>query len=337
MPTQGSPGLGSIPAFNVSLQGPAGPPGTPGTPGTPGVKGDPGEPGAKGDPGAPGVDGADGADGIAEAPIDGTPYSRMDAGWAPAAAGGGGSSDWVDITNKPATFPPDVHSHAYADITAKPATFPPSTHSHAQADITNLVTDLGNKQAGDATLTALAGLNAAAGLVEQTGTDAFTKRALGVAAGTSVPTRADADTRYAALVHTHAQADVTNLVSDLGLKAPLASPVFTGTPTAPLPAVGDNTTRVATTEWVKDQYLENSGTNNPASLAAGAVDTIQTMTVTGAAVGDYCLASFSVDLLGVTLLAWVSAANTVKYQFQNKTAGVQDLANGTVRVRVWKQ
>lgn len=332
MPTQGSPGLGSIPAFNVSLQGPAGPPGTPGAPGPPGP---PGTPGVKGDPGEPGVDGADGADGIAEAPIDGTPYSRMDAGWAPAAAGGG-SSDWVDITGKPATFPPTVPI-AWSDISGEPATYPPSTHSHAQADITNLVTDLGNKQAGDATLTALAGLNTTAGLVEQTGTDAFTKRALGVGATTSIPTRADADTRYAALVHTHAQADVTNLVSDLGLKAPLASPAFTGTPTAPLPAVGDNTTKVATTEWVKDQYLENSGTNNPASLAAGAVDTIQTMTVTGAAVGDYCLASFSVDLLGVTLLAWVSAANTVKYQFQNKTAGVQDLANGTVRVRVWKQ
>ncbi|TFC63716.1 hypothetical protein E3O62_02495 [Cryobacterium sp. TMT2-15-1] len=31
--------------------------------------------------------------------------------------------------------------------------------------------------------------------------------------------------------HTHAQADVTNLTTDLALKAPLASPTFTGTPT----------------------------------------------------------------------------------------------------------
>lgn len=79
-------------------------------------------------------------------------------------------------------------------------------------------TALDLKQAADATLTALAGLNSTAGLVEQTGADAFTKRALGVAAGTSVPTRADADTRYAAATHSHPESDVTSLVSDLAAK-----------------------------------------------------------------------------------------------------------------------
>lgn len=98
-----------------------------------------------------------------------------------------------------------------ADLAGKAAT----AHTHAEADVVGLVADLAAKQPLDATLTALAGLDATAGLVEETGADTFTKRALGVAAGTSVPTRADADARYAALAHTHPESDVTNLVADL--------------------------------------------------------------------------------------------------------------------------
>lgn len=51
-------------------------------------------------------------------------------------AGEGGTVSWGDVQNKPATFPPESHSHAYADVTGKPATFPPSAHSHAYADVT---------------------------------------------------------------------------------------------------------------------------------------------------------------------------------------------------------
>jgi hypothetical protein len=47
-----------------------------------------------------------------------------------------------------------------------------------------------------------------------------------------------------------AQSQVTNLTTDLGLKAPLASPTFTGTPTAPTATAGTNTTQVATTAFV---------------------------------------------------------------------------------------
>lgn len=47
-----------------------------------------------------------------------------------------------------------------------------------------------------------------------------------------------------------AESDVTNLVSDLAAKAPLASPALTGTPTAPTAAKNTDTTQIATTAFV---------------------------------------------------------------------------------------
>lgn len=76
---------------------------------------------------------------------------------------------WVDITGKPATYPPATHGHAIADvtglqaaldgksatthshswaqITSKPTTFAPSTHAHTIAQVTGLQAALDDKQA----------------------------------------------------------------------------------------------------------------------------------------------------------------------------------------------
>jgi hypothetical protein len=62
-------------------------------------------------------------------------------------------------------------------------------------------TALNSKQDLDATLTALAGLNSTAGLIEQTAADTFTKRAIGAAASTDILSRADGDGRFAPLTH----------------------------------------------------------------------------------------------------------------------------------------
>ncbi len=81
--------------------------------------------------------------------------------------------------------------------------------------------------------------------------------------------------------------------------------------------------------------LENSVTYDPPPLAPGAgANTI--VMVPGAAPGDHADASFTLDLQGITVTAYVKAANTVSVRFQNGTGGTLDLANGTLRVRVTK-
>jgi hypothetical protein len=83
------------------------------------------------------------------------------------------------------------------------------------------------------------------------------------------------------------------------------------------------------------RILEASVIFDPPSLAAGEGVTT-TVTVTGAALGDFSRASFGVDLQSVTLTAWVAAADTVSVRFQNSTTGSVDLGSGTLRVRVEK-
>lgn len=48
---------------------------------------------------------------------------------------------------------------------------------------------------------------------------------------------------------------VAGIVSALPSKAPIDSPNFTGTPTAPTPASSDNSTRIATTAWAKMGFI----------------------------------------------------------------------------------
>ncbi len=96
-------------------------------------------------------------------------------------------------------------------------------------------------------------------------------------------------------------------------------------------------------DWANQNYLvvcpnlsyQGSATYNPPNLIDGAGDTT-TVTVTGAALGDYAEASFSLDLQGIAITAWVSAADTVSVRFQNETGGTIDLGSGTLRARVFK-
>lgn len=92
----------------------------------------------------------------------------------------------------------------------------------------------------------------------------------------------------------------------------------------------------ANTGWsAVPTFITGSATYDPGNLVDGDGATT-TVTATGAALGDIAQVSFSLDLQGISLTAYVSAADTVAVRFQNETGGAIDLASGTIRVRVSK-
>lgn len=214
-------------------------------------------------------------------------------------------------------------------------------------------TQLGAKQASDATLDALAALNSTAGLLEQTGADAFTKRALGVGASTSVPTRADADARYAAIVHTHVAADITDFstaTNTLIAAASIAASQLTGTIAsarmAEVLAVTDLTTysgvsgsgstalAATFTSLAANDYLRWSGSNwvNTATLDA-TVLTGALPAISGAALTSLNPANLSAAVgvskggTGLTTLAsgkllYASALDTIAALTLGTTLGI---------------
>lgn len=77
--------------------------------------------------------------------------------------------------------------------------------------------------------------------------------------------------------HNHPISGVTGLGGVLEEKAPLVSPALTGNPTAPTQAVGNNTTRIATTAFV---------TTAVSALIDAAPGTLDTLNEIAAALGD---------------------------------------------------
>jgi hypothetical protein len=73
-----------------------------------------------------------------------------------------------------------------------------------------------------------------------------------------------------------------------------------------------------------------TATLNASSLTDGTGET-NTIAVPGVALGDIVLGvSMGVDLAGITVTAYVSAANTVSIRFQNESTATVDLASTIV-------
>ena len=109
--------------------------------------------------------------------------------------------------------------------------------------------------------------------------------------------------------------------------------------------VADDTTdgiEASVIEWGNSwnatlETLSGSKTYNPGLFSDGAGSTT-TVTVTGAALGDYVVGvSGSVDYQGVLVTGWVSAADTASVRFQNETGGNVTIGSHTLSVLVRKQ
>ena len=81
-------------------------------------------------------------------------------------------------------------------------------------------------------------------------------------------------------------------------------------------------------------FLSGSATYDAPPIAAAGTTTT-TVTVTGAALGDFAECSFGVSLAGLVATAYVSATDTVTVVLFNPTAGAIDLASTTLSARVW--
>lgn len=86
---------------------------------------------------------------------------------------------------------------------------------------------------------------------------------------------------------------------------------------------GQSVTKFAVVEETKDW----------GSIADGD-EAAQEVTVTGAQLGDFAMASMSIDISDLMLTAAVTAANTVTCVLANNTGGAVDLDSGTLYVMV---
>jgi len=82
-------------------------------------------------------------------------------------------------------------------------------------------------------------------------------------------------------------------------------------------------------------HIDASVTWDPSSIADGDEEAKE-VDVVGAALGDFALASFSLDVADLVLDAEVTAADKVTCVLTNNTGGAIDLAEGTLYIRVFK-
>lgn len=99
--------------------------------------------------------------------------------------------------------------------------------------------------------------------------------------------------------------------------------------------LGRFSTREQVRNWLGLGFAQASQDVDLGSLDDGESQTVS-VSVPEASVGDFVMASFSSDLSGLTLTAWVPSGGTASVRFHNGTGATVNLDSGTVRVRVFK-
>jgi hypothetical protein len=148
---------------------------------------------------------------------------------------------------------------------------PSTIDANTTGSAAKLTTERAIALTGDVTGTANFDGSASAGISTTLSNTAVTPASYGSASAVGTFT-VDAKGRLTAASSTPiaiAQSAVTNLTTDLGLKANLASPTFTGVPIAPTAAPGTNTTQIATTAYVQGELGGVQPTIHPMFIIGG--------------------------------------------------------------------
>ena len=102
---------------------------------------------------------------------------------------------------------------------------------------------------------------------------------------------------------TDVQAAIASNTAAVLLRAPIASPTLTGTPAAPTPSTGDNSTKIATTAFVQGEKASPALTGTPtAPTASAGTDTTQIATTAFVQAAQTIIAAGSFDGTGTP--AW---------------------------------
>ena len=150
----------------------------------------------------------------------------------------------------PATYTPSAHSHAWSEITSTPATYTPSSHTHTWASISN----------PPSSYTPSAHTHDYAASSHSHVWSAITNPPSSYTPSAHTHTWANISnppSSYTPSAHSHAWSQITNTPTTYTPSAhthadlaPINSPQFTGTPTAPSPNSDNNSTAIANTAWV---------------------------------------------------------------------------------------